>query len=76
VFPVCRRCATTKRWSGFGARLGERGDESFYFNSMAFSLHYCWGRELRSFVVNGLEGHAIQVELHSVFDMAIERRAG
>ena len=42
---------------------------------MSFSLHYCWGRELRSFVVNGLEGHAIQVELHSVFDMAIERRA-
>ena len=57
VFPVCHRCATTKRWSGFSARLGERGDESFYFNSMPFSLHYCWGRELRSFVVNGLEEH-------------------
>ena len=40
-----------------------------YFSSMPFSLHYCCGRELHSFV------HAIHVELHSVFDMAIERRA-
>ena len=27
-------------------------------------------------VVNGGDGHAIQLELRSVFDMAIERRAG
>ena len=39
-----------------------------YFSSMPFSLHYCCGRELSSFVVNGLEGHAIQVQLHPVFD--------
>jgi len=46
-----------------------------YFSSMPFSLHYCCGRELLSFVVTGVEGYAIQVELHSVFDMATERRA-
>ena len=42
---------------------------------MPFLLHYCCGRGLRSFVVTGVEGHAIQMELPSVFDMAIERRA-
>ena len=46
-----------------------------YLSSMPFSLQCCCGGEVPSFAVNGVEGHAIQVQLHSVFDMAIERRA-
>ena len=38
-----------------------------YFSSMPF---HC------TVVVNGGDGHAIQLELRSVSDMAIERRAG
>ena len=41
-------------WEGEGTTV-------FSFSSMAFSLPYCWERDLRSCVVSGLERHTLAV---------------
>ena len=38
-------------------------------------MDYFWLRELVSFFVHGLEGHAILLKLHSVFDIGLVQRA-